>query len=241
MPQTAPSSAPDEQFLLVTLMAKLAVVATLATMLVRFRWFRRILLTERRDWPERLVFAAGLGMPAHGGRRARGCSSTTTPRTSRSPGAFLAGLIAGPYAGALVGAAVGLPAALRRRIRRAALRGRLRVRRRRPARDLSRRRRSGGSRRSSSPRCIGRPGALVRNFSLDWQVMLVTAPVLLELLRQQIGARYRPHSASSISGRTTWWHVPAHRRWPPCCAWPSRSRSGTARASSTGSPSRKSC
>jgi hypothetical protein len=49
-----------EQLLLVTLVVKLAVSATLATMLVRFRWFRRILLTERRDWPERLVFAAGL-------------------------------------------------------------------------------------------------------------------------------------------------------------------------------------
>ena len=46
-----------EQVLLFTLMAKLAVGAVLATMLVRFPWFRRILLTEKRDWPERLVFA----------------------------------------------------------------------------------------------------------------------------------------------------------------------------------------
>ena len=43
-----------EQFLLTTLIVKLAVVAVLATMLVRFPWFRRILLTEKRDWPERL-------------------------------------------------------------------------------------------------------------------------------------------------------------------------------------------
>ena len=42
-----------EQFLLTTLMVQLAIVATLATMLVRFRRFRRILLTERRDWEER--------------------------------------------------------------------------------------------------------------------------------------------------------------------------------------------
>ena len=52
-----------EQFLLMTLMAKLAIVAVLSTMLVRFPWFRRILLTEKRDWPERLVFAFSLGLP----------------------------------------------------------------------------------------------------------------------------------------------------------------------------------
>ena len=50
----------SEQVLLFTLMAKLAVGAVLSTMLVRFPWFRRILLTEKRDWPERLVFAASL-------------------------------------------------------------------------------------------------------------------------------------------------------------------------------------
>ena len=47
-----------EQFLLTTLIVKLAIVAVLSTMLVRFPWFRRILLTEKRDWPERLGFAA---------------------------------------------------------------------------------------------------------------------------------------------------------------------------------------
>jgi len=49
-----------EQILLVTLIVNLAIAATLSTMLVRFRWFRRILLTERRDWPERLTFAVCL-------------------------------------------------------------------------------------------------------------------------------------------------------------------------------------
>ena len=62
-------------------MVKLAVGAILATMLVRFPWFRRILLTEKRDWPERLVFAASLGPPAHGRRRLRASCSTTTPPT----------------------------------------------------------------------------------------------------------------------------------------------------------------
>ena len=53
----------SEQVSLFTLMAQLAVGAVLSTMLVRFPWFRRILLTEKRDWPERLVFAASLGLP----------------------------------------------------------------------------------------------------------------------------------------------------------------------------------
>ena len=57
-----------EQFLLVTLMVKLAIAAIVATMLVRFTWFRRILLTEKRDWPERLVFTACLGLPLTAGR-----------------------------------------------------------------------------------------------------------------------------------------------------------------------------
>ena len=48
--QTRPLT--PEQFLL-TLLAQIAIVAVLATMLVRFPWFRRILLTEKRDWPER--------------------------------------------------------------------------------------------------------------------------------------------------------------------------------------------
>ena len=64
-------AAVGEQVLLTTLMVKLAVVAVLATMLVRFPWFRRILLTEKRDWPERLVFAASLGLPLTAGVVAR--------------------------------------------------------------------------------------------------------------------------------------------------------------------------
>jgi hypothetical protein len=55
------------QFLLTTLVVKVAIVAVLSTMLVRFPWFRRILLTEKRDWPERLIFAASLGLPLTAG------------------------------------------------------------------------------------------------------------------------------------------------------------------------------
>ena len=52
-----PSSSSAEQFLLTTLVVKLAVMAALATMLARYRRFRHILIFERRGWPDRLVFA----------------------------------------------------------------------------------------------------------------------------------------------------------------------------------------
>ena len=53
----------NEQFLIFTMLAQLAVVAALATMFARFRRFRRLLLTEKRDWPERLAFAGALRTP----------------------------------------------------------------------------------------------------------------------------------------------------------------------------------
>src|SRR5207253_2769656 len=45
-----------EQFLLTTLIVKLAVMAVLATMLARYRRFRHILIFERRGWLDRMVF-----------------------------------------------------------------------------------------------------------------------------------------------------------------------------------------
>src|SRR5436309_15572473 len=92
-----------EQILLTTLVVKLAVMAALATMLVRFRRFRSILIFERRAWPDRLVFALGLGVPIAAGVWARLLLHYDAADVSME-GAFLAGLIAGPYAGATVGA-----------------------------------------------------------------------------------------------------------------------------------------
>ena len=97
------------QFLLTTLVVKLAFVATLATMLVRFRQFRRILLTEKRAWRDRLIFAIALGIPLTGGVAARLLLNYNASDLSLA-GPFLAGLIAGPYAGAIVGTVMGLPA-----------------------------------------------------------------------------------------------------------------------------------
>ena len=238
MPSQAPPL-PVDQILLITLLVKLAVVATLATMLVRFRWFRRILLTERRDWPERLTFAARPGdcrsPPASVARLLLNYEAADLTLS----GAFLAGLIAGPYAGALVGHGCRDAAALRRRARRAALRGRLRIRRRRASRDLPE----------------GRDLAVLA-------LLRHQAPPLGVAARAAIR---RSTGRSSWSPRRSCWSCCARRsssrfpdklvrsgrrspagtgspcRWRRCSASRSRSRSGTTRASSTGWPSRSSC
>src|SRR6185503_2741356 len=97
-----------EQVLLTTLVVKLAAMAALATMLVRYRRFRHILIFERRGWPDRLTFILALGLPLAAGVAARLLLNYKAADLTLE-GAFLAGLIAGPYAGAIVGLMVGLP------------------------------------------------------------------------------------------------------------------------------------
>jgi two-component system LytT family sensor kinase len=190
-----------EQFLLVTLLAQLAIAAALATMLARFRFFRRILLTERRDWPERLTFAAGLGIPLAAGVALRlllhydGADLTLA-------GPFLAGLIAGPYSGAIVGAAVGIPALFANEF------GALPF-------AVGCGFAGGGLREVCPKEEIWRftpffvtklhhtAWRLVRQLTIDWQVILVTAPILLELLRQAIGGRF--DNSIFLLQPTTWW------------------------------------
>ena len=98
-----------DQFLLTTLVVKLAVMAVLATVLVRYWRFRHILIFERRGWPERLIFIASMGIPVAAGVAARLLLHYDAgDLTLEAP--FVVGLIAGPYAGALVGVLAGIPA-----------------------------------------------------------------------------------------------------------------------------------
>src|SRR4029434_8434793 len=90
-------------------LAKLAVVAVLATMLARYRRFRHILIFERRGWVDRLLFTVSLGVPLMAGVASRALLDYRAADLSLE-GAFLAGLIAGPYTGALVGLMAGIPA-----------------------------------------------------------------------------------------------------------------------------------
>jgi two-component system, LytTR family, sensor kinase len=180
-----------EQVLLTTLVVKLAVVAALATMLVRYRRFRHILIFERRAWPDRLTFALSLGIPLTAGVTARLLLNYNAADLTLE-GSFLAGLIAGPYAGALVGTLVGgppifagewiaLPFAIGCGF-------------------------AGGGLRELCPKesiwhfspfvftnLHKRAWQTIRTMQVDWQVVLLLAPIALELLRIGLGWRWAEH------------------------------------------------
>jgi two-component system LytT family sensor kinase len=187
MPQADRSLTP-EHFLLTTLVVKVAIAAILSTMLVRFPWFRRILLTEKRDWPERLVFAASIGIPLTAGVLVR-LLLNFYPADLTLAGSFLAGLLAGPYAGAIVGAMVGLPPVVAGEWIAFPFAVGCGF--------------AGGGLREICPkeaiwhfsplfftdlhRNVWR---LVRRFQIDWVVILVAAPIALEIIRQGLGGQY---------------------------------------------------
>jgi two-component system LytT family sensor kinase len=185
------SQLPVEQVLLTTLVVKLAVMAALATMLVRYRRFRHILIFERRAWPDRMTFALGLGIPLTAGIVARLLLNYNAADLTLE-GSFLAGLIAGPYAGATVGMMVGLPplaigewGALPFAVGCGF---------------------AGGGLRELCPKesiwhfspfiftsLPRRVWAMIRSLEVDWQIVLVLAPVALEILRQVVGWRWNDH------------------------------------------------
>jgi two-component system LytT family sensor kinase len=191
-----------EEFLLATLMGKLAVMAALATMLARYRRFRHILIFERRDWPDRLAFALGLAVPVTGGVASRILLNYDAADLMLE-GAFLAGLIAGPYTGAIVGASIALPAAL------AAEWGAIPF-------AVGCGFAGGGLREAcpkehiwnfspfvffSLPRYVWH---MVRQLAIDWQVLLLFVPLSLELIRQSIGLRFGAHRLFYFDAPTPW-------------------------------------
>ena len=178
------------EVLLATLVLKLAIVATLATMLVRFRQFRRILLTEQRAWPERLIFAFSLGIPLVGGVTARLLLDYDAADFSLS-GPFLAGLIAGPYAGAIVGAMLGTPSLLAGEVAAMPFAVGCGF--------------AGGGLREVCPKAAiwhlsplffsdlhRHAWQLVSRFKFDWLLILASAPIGLEFIRLFLGFRFGP-------------------------------------------------
>src|SRR5436190_14112511 len=176
-----------EQVLLTTLVVKLAVVAALATMLVRYRRFRSILIFERRDWPDRLIFVLFFGVPLAAGVAARLLLNYNAADLSLE-GAFLTGLVAGPYAGAAVGALVGLPPlgngefiALPFAIGCGFAGGGLR--------ELCPKEAIWHFSPFVFTRLPIRVWQMLRRRQIDWQLALLMAPIGLELIRQTIGLR----------------------------------------------------
>ncbi len=191
-----------EQFLLITQIVKLAIMAALATMLVRYHRFRHILIFERRDWPDRLVFALGLGLPFTAGVAARLLLGYEAADLTLE-GAFLAGLIAGPYTGALVGAMAGLPALV------AGEYGALPF-------AVGCGFAGGGLREAcpkediwsftpfvvlSLPRHIWR---MLRSLEVNWHVFILLLLVGLELIRQAVGLRFGEHRLFFMGAPSPW-------------------------------------
>jgi len=193
------------QFLLTTLVVKVAIVAVLSTMLVRFPWFRRILLTEKRDWPERLIFAASLGVPLTAGVVARLLINYDAADLTLA-GSFLAGLLAGPYAGAIVGSVVGIPPLIAGEFIALPFAIGCGF--------------AGGGLRELCPkeaiwhfsplfftdlhRHVWR---LVRRFQIDWVVILLAAPTGLEIIRQTLGNHFGEKRIFYLA-------PPEHSAWP---------------------------
>src|SRR5689334_8910208 len=185
------SQLPVDPGLVTTLLFKLAVMAASATMLVRYRRFRHILIFERRALPDRMTFALSLGIPLTSGVAARLLLNYNAADLTLE-GAFLAGLIAGPYAGAIVGAMVGLPPifagewiALPFAVGCGF---------------------AGGGLRELCPKeaiwhfspfvfttLHRRAWQMIRSLQVDWQVVLLLAPIALELLRQVLAWRWSDH------------------------------------------------
>ena len=191
-----------EQALLTTLVVKIALAAALATMLVRFGQFRRILLTEKRAWRERLTFAFAFGIPVSIGVISRLLLNYAAADLSLS-GSFLAGLVAGPYAGAIVGALVGLPALLAGEwIALVVMVGCGFA--------------GGGLRELCPKEAIWRVSPLLvtalqrhtwrlaGRFRIDWQLTLMAGPIGLELLRQALSARFGSQRLFALEPTDVW-------------------------------------
>jgi two-component system, LytTR family, sensor kinase len=176
------------QLLLTALLVKLAVMAASATILVRFRRFRHFLIFEHRPSPDRLAFALSLGILLSAGVGARLLLHYDAADLTLE-GAFLAGLIDGPYAGVIVGALVGVPPLFHNEFAA-------------PLFAIGCGFAGGGLREIcpmdvlwqfspfvfiSLPR---RAWQMLRSLKVDWQVVLLLAPIGLEGIRQWVGWRF---------------------------------------------------
>src|SRR3954468_8583346 len=180
-----------EQVLLTTLVVKLAVMAALATMLVRYRRFRHILIFERRDWPDRLTFVLALGIPLTAGVASRLLLNYNAADLTVE-GSFVAGLIPGAERRGGVGFLAGSPAVGNGEIIALPFAIGCGF--------------AGGGLRELCPketiwhfspfvitRLPVRAWGMIRTRQIDWHVVLLLAPVALELLGQALGFRWSDH------------------------------------------------
>src|SRR5437762_11842584 len=164
-------------------------MAAAATILVRFRRFQHFLIFEHRPWPDRVTFAVSLGVLLSAGVVARLLLGYNRADLTLE-GAFLAGLIDGPYAGVTVGALMGLPPLVRGEFIALPFAVGCGF--------------AGGGLRELCPKesiwhfspfvfmsLHRRAWQMVRSLQVDWQVLLLLAPIALEVSGLALGARWR--------------------------------------------------
>ena len=191
-----------QQFLITTLVFKIAIMALLATMLVRYRRFRHILIFERRGILDRGILAFSLGIPLIAGVAARILLRYDAADLTLE-GSFLVGLIAGPYAGAMVGALTAVPAmiasewgALPFAVGCGFAGGGLR--------ELCPKEAIWHFSPFVFPALPRRIWNMVRRFQVDWQFVLVLAPIALELVRQAVGTRFHENRLFYLDAPSPW-------------------------------------
>src|SRR5262249_11500480 len=176
------------QLLLTPRLVKRAVMAASATILVRFRRFRHFLIFEHRPSPDRLAFALSLGILLSAGVGAR-LLLHYDPADPTLESAFLAGLIDGPYAGVIVRARGGVPPLFHYEVAAPLFAIRCGF--------------AGGGRGEIWPLDCSwrfspfffvtlprRAWQMLRSLKVDWQVVLLLAPIGLEGIRQWVGWRF---------------------------------------------------
>jgi len=191
------------QVLLTTLLVKLAVMAAAATVVVRFRRFRQFLIFEHRPSRDRLMFALGLGLLLSAGVTARLALGYQAADLTLE-GAFLAGLIDGPYLGVWVGVLVGLPPLGNGEIIA-------------PMFAIGCGFAGGGLRELCPKEAIWhfspfvftslhrRVWQMLRAFKVEWQVLLLLAPIVLEFIRLGLGLQWRAHHRLFFLGPGSPW------------------------------------
>jgi two-component system LytT family sensor kinase len=190
-----------EQFL-TTLIVKLAAMAVLATMLARYRRFRHILIFERRGWVDRLAFMLSIGVPLSAVVVVRILLDYRAADLTLE-GAFIAGLLAGPYTGALVGLIISLPALVAGEFIALPFAVGCGF--------------AGGGLRSFLPAeaiwrftpfvFVDLPKHLwhmLRKLEPNWQLVLLLAPVGLELIRQGLGHRFGDYRLFYLHHTVSW-------------------------------------
>jgi two-component system, LytTR family, sensor kinase len=171
-------------------------------MLVRYHRFRHILIFERRGWLDRLVFVLAIGVPLMAGVTFRLLLNYNAADLTLE-GAFLAGLIAGPYAGALVGALVAFPALVAGELIAVPF-------------AIGCGFAGGGLREACPKEAIWQftpfvfvdlrkhLWQMVRKLETNWQLVLLLAPVALELLRQALGLRFGEERLFYLGSTSHW-------------------------------------